>query len=129
MSYIPRRLYARLPLVDNTNQPFLALARDGHDFITEALAADPEHRVVVHCARGGSRSAAVVIGHVMRSAPADDACRTYEGALALVKGIRSLVDPNDGFVMELRELETHLLLEAENACAGDSSNACVQESL
>mmetsp|Transcript_44461 Transcript_44461/g.89717 ORF Transcript_44461/g.89717 Transcript_44461/m.89717 type:complete len:90 (+) Transcript_44461:3-272(+) len=83
------------------------------------LGGSPETRGVVHCAGGGSRSASVVIAHVMLSAPPGDLHRTYDGALAFVREIRPVVDPNLGFEAQLRELEA--ALAAEDARAGEGA--------
>lgn len=57
-------------------------------------------RVLVHCNAGVSRSVAVVLGYLMRSER-----MSYDGALAVVKSVRSCCRPNEGFAKQLREME------------------------
>ena len=64
------------------------------EFIETALNSDG--RVLVHCWRGVSRSATIVIAYIMRSRRLQ-----YEAALTVVKGQRSCVDPNPGFQTQL----------------------------
>ena len=64
------------------------------EFIETALNSDG--RVLVHCWRGVSRSATIVIAYIMRTRRLQ-----YDAALALVKGRRSCVDPNPGFQTQL----------------------------
>jgi predicted protein tyrosine phosphatase len=56
--------------------------------------------VLVHCAQGVSRSAAVLIGWLMAREGL-----SYEVALAQMQAVRPQVQPNPGFVMQLREFE------------------------
>ena len=63
-------------------------------FIDEALKSGG--RVLVHCWKGVSRSATIVIAYVMRSQRLQ-----YEAALALVQARRACVEPNPGFQTQL----------------------------
>ncbi len=55
-------------------------------------------RILIHCRAGISRSASVVLYHLMRSWT-----MTFEDAYTLLKQIRPMVDPNPGFRRQLRE--------------------------
>lgn len=68
------------------------------DFMDEAIAGGGA--VLVHCAAGVSRSAAVVIGYLMRTQK-----RSYDEAFRHVHAIRPWVMPNSGFQMQLEEYE------------------------
>ncbi|KAF8586031.1 phosphotyrosine protein, partial [Ramaria rubella] len=68
-------------------------------FIAAALQ-DTRARVLVHCWRGVSRSAGVVAGFLVATAG-----MTAEAAVALLKGKRSVVEPNSGFMRQLRQYE------------------------
>lgn len=67
----------------------------------------------LHCASGVSRSASIVIAYLMR-----EEGRSYRAALECVRGIRSVVQPNSGFV---HQLEWY----GRNGCPG---NLCEQSS-
>lgn len=57
-------------------------------------------KVLVHCKMGISRSAATVTAFAMK-----EYRMSLKEALSHVKGRRSVVNPNDGFVAQLRDYE------------------------
>ncbi|UJR11511.1 hypothetical protein I4U23_015692 [Adineta vaga] len=61
------------------------------------------HSVLVHCQMGISRSATLVIAYLMI-----DGHRTLGEAFQQVKNVRPQIDPNEGFLSQLRELERSL---------------------
>lgn len=65
------------------------------DFIGNAL--DQQHNVLVHCYFGVSRSSSAVIAYVMKRHNLD-----YQPAFELVKAKRRFVQPNAGFVAQLK---------------------------
>ncbi|PPQ71560.1 hypothetical protein CVT26_010417 [Gymnopilus dilepis] len=67
-------------------------------FIRDALASNPEARVLVHCAEGISRSVSVVAAYLMAQYN-----WTPTEALHYIKSKRSLANPNFGFVQQLHE--------------------------
>ena len=66
-------------------------------WISAALAADAKNAVLVHCHAGMSRSAAVVVGYLMKAHR-----MTLAQALAAVRAARPIVDINEGFMRQLR---------------------------
>ncbi|XP_062598658.1 dual specificity protein phosphatase 12-like [Saccostrea cucullata] len=64
------------------------------EFIDDAL--DNRGGVLVHCMMGCSRSATIVIAYLMNKKKL-----SYSEALELVKSMRPMVSPNDGFVSQL----------------------------
>jgi len=62
--------------------------------------------VLVHCQQGISRSAAIVIGYLIKTY-----YMSYESAFNLVKRYRPCIKPNSGFVKCLRDWETKCLLK------------------
>ncbi len=66
-------------------------------------AREAGHAVFVHCSRGVSRSASLVIAYLMRKEGA-----TAADARARVEACRPIVLPNDGFVKCLAEYEKEL---------------------
>ncbi|XP_069096957.1 dual specificity phosphatase 29 [Pleurodeles waltl] len=77
-------------------------------FIDEALRK-PESKVLVHCAMGRSRSAALVLAYLMIHKE-----MTVVDAIEQVLKHRCIL-PNRGFLKQLRELDIQLALERRNA--------------
>ncbi|RPJ21146.1 MAG: dual specificity protein phosphatase family protein, partial [Planctomycetaceae bacterium] len=75
--------------------------------IDAALAEGPDKRVLVHCAAGISRSAAMVIAWLMWTIPG----LTAEQAYNQLKAKRRCIGPNAGFCKQLREDVPLLLYE------------------
>jgi protein-tyrosine phosphatase len=61
------------------------------------------HSVLVHCQMGISRSATLVIAYLMI-----DGHKTLGEAFQQVKSVRQQIEPNEGFIKQLRELEISL---------------------
>jgi atypical dual specificity phosphatase len=70
-------------------------------FINSALQAGG--RILVHCMAGVSRSAAIVIGYLMKNNSMN-----FETAYCHVKSKRPSVQPNSGFLKQLRNYEHQL---------------------
>ncbi|CDW86391.1 dual specificity protein phosphatase 19 isoform x1 [Stylonychia lemnae] len=64
-----------------------------HDF-------DQGRNVLVHCAAGVSRSATVVIGYLMYKGGL-----YFNEAFTMVQNCRGCVNPNDGFIFQLKEFQ------------------------
>ncbi|CAF3147219.1 unnamed protein product [Rotaria sp. Silwood2] len=64
------------------------------------------HSVLIHCQMGISRSATIVIAYLMI-----DGHKTLGEAFQQVKSVREQIDPNEGFMKQLRELEISLFGE------------------
>ncbi|XP_063972378.1 dual specificity protein phosphatase 19 [Diachasmimorpha longicaudata] len=60
-----------------------------------------KENILVHCNAGISRSATIVIAYLMREENLN-----FQEALDKVKRIRPCVRPNEGFVKQLKEIET-----------------------
>eukprot|EP00731_Ephydatia_muelleri_P023353 Em0015g936a len=63
-------------------------------------AKEKGSRILVHCKMGISRSAATVVAYKMKEYQL-----TLDDALAYVKSKRSCINPNDGFIQQLRAYE------------------------
>lgn len=74
---------------------------------------DKEKNVFVHCVMGVSRSASVIIAYLMKYNKMD-----YDSAFKHVKLLRSCVNPNSGFVEQLKiygeNLKNKLKIDEEN---------------
>merc|ERR1712083_723615 len=83
-------------IVDTETADLAPVMKSALPFIAGALSAGG--RVLVHCQHGRSRSASVVVAHVML------ACNLgLDEAVVFVKAQRSCVRPNEGFMQQLRE--------------------------
>ena len=92
--------YLVLNLDDVQGENILDAVRTVHLFLSTCrLLPGSEPRMLIHCHAGVSRSAAVVIGHLMLRD-----CLSYEEAYQRVKEARSVVHPNAGFVRQLQQL-------------------------
>lgn len=74
------------------------------DFTESALQRHSTSKLFTHCEVGVSRSAALVIAHIMKK---ED--KSFFDAFKLVKGKRSQILPNIGFASQLQRLEIDLL--------------------
>eukprot|EP01084_Bolivina_argentea_P005675 10701_1 len=61
-----------------------------------------QNRIFIHCKEGVSRSASIVIAYIMKTHKL-----SLDKALALVKQKREVVDPNEGFMQQLKLFETN----------------------
>jgi protein-tyrosine phosphatase len=87
--------YLSLPLPDvpeaNISQHF----EQATSFIDEIAKDEP---VLVHCVVGASRSVSVVLAYLMKKNNWD-----VQTALSHVHNLRSVADPNEGFLKQLHE--------------------------
>ncbi|KAN0053038.1 hypothetical protein ACTA71_012520 [Dictyostelium dimigraforme] len=65
-------------------------------------------RILIHCAMGISRSTTVVLAYLMK-----EDRMTYTEAFSFCKQKRSCINPNFGFVKQLKDYQQHLTLEWE----------------
>lgn len=95
--------YLVLDIDDLPAERIIDVFAQSNDFISEALAS--EGRVLVHCDTGRSRAAALVIAFLMANKGV-----SYKKALSKVNAQRKKmfqrpVEPNHGFVRQLRKYE------------------------
>merc|ERR1712130_480356 len=69
-------------------------------FIEECLDKNEEGNLLIHCARGKSRSASICIGYLMWKQK-----MTFADAKYAVKQKRNIISINAGFENQLREFE------------------------
>jgi protein-tyrosine phosphatase len=94
--------YKRVPIADDEYQNIAPYLDNCIDFIN--LAKDANNgRVLVHCTKGKSRSATVIIAYLVKcyKMPLKEAYR-------LVKMKRDQIQPNSNFVRQLMDLERQL---------------------
>lgn len=63
---------------------------------------DKKGRILIHCNAGVSRSSAVCIAYLMYKQKMD-----FNSAFTLVKSKRECIRPNDGFLKQLKQMETN----------------------
>ncbi|XP_060734629.1 dual specificity protein phosphatase 3b [Tachysurus vachellii] len=101
-------IYHGIPANDVEHFDLSVYFKEGADFIAQALESKGDRgRVYVHCQKGYSRSAAVVIAYLMLRHKLD--VRT---ALATVREKRE-IGPNDGFLYQLCQLNDTLEMEGK----------------
>ncbi|TMW61687.1 hypothetical protein Poli38472_010750 [Pythium oligandrum] len=76
-------------------------------FIDSALAAGG--RVLVHCQVGRSRSATIVLAYLIQRHH-----QSFQDALALVRAVRPQIQPNQGFLRQLRRWAAQLTSTASD---------------
>jgi atypical dual specificity phosphatase len=94
--------YMNVPLLDVDETPLAAVFPQCFEFIDRARGAGG---VLVHCNAGVSRSAAIVIGYCMHTLR-----KPFEEIYRVVKQNRPAIQPNAGFVRQLRAFEKSLFL-------------------
>ncbi|XP_074565121.1 protein-tyrosine-phosphatase MKP1-like [Curcuma longa] len=95
--------YSTLWLRDSPAEDLAPVLYDAFDFLERARAA-PRGRALVHCRRGASRSAALVVAYLMwRRA------LTFDDALRAVRVARPSADPNLGFAAQLLRCQRRVL--------------------
>lgn len=86
----------RIDLDDHPDEKISKYFYPAHEFIEKAPT-------VVHCFAGISRSATLVLAHLMIKYKI-----TLEEALKRVRAARGQINPNPGFIAQLKQLEKHL---------------------
>eukprot|EP00039_Didymoeca_costata_P008859 m.117781 g.117781 ORF g.117781 m.117781 type:complete len:221 (+) comp14260_c0_seq1:102-764(+) len=93
--------YMRIEEIDDETGTLLPYFEAASKFISDAFR-DGSH-VLVHCQRGISRSATIVIAHLMK-----EKGWTLQEALESVKAKRKQIKPNEKFLTELKTFEASL---------------------
>ena len=101
----PGLKYCRVHVDDIETEKISIYFYKAYVFIDSALVGNmngEKNIVLVHCAKGVSRSSTLVIMYLMRAVG-----MTLEQALVFLKTHREIIEPNEGFINELREFETN----------------------
>ena len=93
--------YLRVNVNDDPSEQIFPFFRLAAEFIQRHLNLG--QGVLVHCQMGISRSATLVIAYLMI-----DGHKTLGDAFQQVSSVRKQIDPNEGFMRQLRELEISL---------------------
>ncbi|CAJ1962951.1 unnamed protein product [Cylindrotheca closterium] len=95
-------VYMNHTLMDIPEQKLLDTLDVPLQFIEKILAEDG--KVLVHCNAGVSRSAAIIIAHLIKHQR-----MSYDSALERIRHHRPSAKPNAGFEQQLRQFETDIL--------------------
>ncbi len=103
-TFLPRIANLHIQVTDLPDEDILSYVTRAVAFINEGLSG--EGAVLVHCFRGKSRSAAIVIAYLMQKYN-----YTLEKAIKKVRAKRECINPHDGFLAQLKlyeSMEYHL---------------------
>lgn len=90
-NYFPNDfIYLRVPIYDHTSENIMKYFDETFEFIQKSK------KVLVHCHAGISRSSTIVIAYLMKKYSKD-----FRKVLKYVKNIRNIVNPNEGFRLQL----------------------------
>jgi protein-tyrosine phosphatase len=92
---LPTVSYHNVPILDVPEADILPILIESNRIIDSAIQSGA--KVLVHCNAGVSRSASVVISYLIRALKL-----RYEEAFALVKSAKPDINPNEGFIICLR---------------------------
>ena len=93
--------YKRIDLIDNKNSNIRQYFDETNKFINDALVK--EGNILVHCQAGISRSASIIIAYLMKHKNMN-----FNKAFGLIKEKRGQMQPNSGFIRQLKEYEKEL---------------------
>ena len=93
--------YLNLHLYDMADESIEHVFDESYQYIDKAIGDGKS--VLVHCMKGKSRSATILIAYLMRKNH-----WTYEETFKFVKHKRDLVQPNKGFEEQLKKFQQHL---------------------
>ncbi len=98
--------YFRVPIDDISVQDIKGHFGAAHEFIHDAIKGGG--RVLVHCFAGVSRSSTLVISYLMQHRN-----MSYLDAFDYVKRRRDVIQPNIGFIEQLKAFESELALQSD----------------
>lgn len=93
--------YVNLKLQDDPSQKLQPALEFAYKAIHDAMLQNPNARILVHCAAGKSRSAAVIIYYLMKNAKPN---MPFDRAYGWLQALRPFVHLNPGFEAELESL-------------------------
>ncbi len=88
----------RFVVDDDENEPISNIFATTYKIMNEAVSQNK--KIFVHCAAGVSRSSTIVIAYFMLKNR-----WSYKEAFAFVKEKRKQINPNDGFIKQLKALD------------------------
>ncbi len=102
-SFFPEKFkYLNLDILDSDKADIKQHFLKSNEFIDEAIKS--KGNVLVHCHAGMSRSSTIIIAYLIKSQKMN-----FDKALELLKTKREKVNPNAGFVEQLKNYEKEIL--------------------
>ncbi|MEJ7644874.1 MAG: dual specificity protein phosphatase [Chryseolinea sp.] len=98
--------HLHLPTIDNT-PPTLEALVTGADFIDDEIR-NKGGKVYIHCRQGLGRGPSMAIAYLLKLGT------TYDDAFALIRKVRTFIDPRPSQIERLKELENFYLNENQN---------------
>ena len=96
--------YLNLDILDNEKSDIKQHFDESYKFIDEAIKNNGN--VLIHCHAGISRSSTILIAYIMKSQK-----MSLDKVLELLKSKRDKVNPNAGFIEQLKEYEKELCIK------------------
>ncbi len=100
--------YIHLPTVDNTPPPMDILIK-GANFVDAEIKRGG--KVYIHCRQGLGRGPTMAIAYLIKTG------LTYEDAFALIKKVRTFINPRPSQISRLKELEDYYEKEKQEKAA------------
>ena len=101
-NFFPDKLkYFNIPILDSDKEDIKKYFESSYKYIDEAI--QNKGNVLIHCHAGVSRSASFVIAYIMKAQK-----KSYDTVLDIVKSKRNKINPNPGFIQQLKEYEKEL---------------------
>lgn len=101
--------YMKVSIADEDDKSIHPHFENAYQFIDETLRQDKNNNILVHCAMGKSRSATMIIMYIMKRFS-----WSFDKAFAFVKRKREIIEPNDGFVDQLKDFEKNKFMFASS---------------
>jgi protein-tyrosine phosphatase len=105
----------KYPLDDVDNSPLSEYILPATKFIHEEFI-ERKKNILIHCMMGKSRSAAILIAYLMTLSSSSSSFSSFSSvqqALEFLKTKRSIVQPNDGFMKQLKTTFENTFEKAE----------------
>lgn len=93
-------VYKKFHVMDDEDEDLFSIFENSHSFIESGRN---QSGVLVHCAAGISRSATIVLSYLIKMRKS-----TFDQELEYLRNVRPIVDPNPGFVKQLKRYEKNL---------------------
>ena len=119
--------YCRVCIEDSESEKISVFFQRAYEFIEQAFIENTQganNAVLVHCAKGVSRSPSIVVMFLMRSTGMG-----FDEAMAFVKRHRDFVEPNEGFIKELKEFENRHYMFSRRSYSLTRFHDCFEEEI